>query len=327
MRPLKTVRRLAAGLLFAGLLPSGIAAPPSDAAGWLDRINAAAVDRTYRGTMVFTAPGVVSSSRVTHLAAGDQVYERIEALDGHQHRVYRHNEVVHSVWPHKKVVVVEQKSAAPGGVVSTKRRVEPRALEHYTLTVAGRGVVAGRKVNLLVLQPKDEWRFAQRLQADEATGLLLRSDVLDAAGRVLESSAFSEVEVGLRLEPAAVLDGMKPAGYQMLPSRREAVEWSAQGWRMKAEVPGFRLVGCVRRPLSSSAGDLTAVQAMFSDGLSFVSLFIEPYHERAHGGAGTAEVGATHTLMQRVGDHWITAMGDVPRQTLESFVRSLERRP
>ena len=330
----------AAGLLCAAWLavwparaaPStpaaNVPAPvPSDAAAWLARLNAAATDRNYRGTMVYTtAAGVVSSSRVAHVCVGDQVYERTESLDGHQQRVYRHNDLVHSVWPHKKVVVVEQNAAAPGGVVSTRRKVEPRALAHYGLTVKGSSVVAGRAARILMLEPRDSLRFAQRLLADEETGLLLRADVLDAQGRVLESSAFSEVEIGQRADPAGVLEGMKPAGFQVLPSRREPVDWAAQGWRLKADVPGFQLVGCVRRPAMATPGDGQALQAIFSDGLSFVSLFIEPWREQAHPRALSAEMGATHTVMQRVGDHWITAMGDVPRQTLEHFVNALERR-
>jgi sigma-E factor negative regulatory protein RseB len=331
MRPqhAAVARWLVLGLLCSALLPvaAGPAASALDAAGWLARLNAAATERNYRGTMVYTAGGgVVSSSRVAHLSVGDQIYERTEALDGQQHRVYRHNETVHSVWPHKKLVVIEQKAATPGGLVSTRRRVEPRALEHYGLALKGASIVAGRSVHVLMLQPLDDLRFAQRLLADEATGLLLRADVLDPDGRVLESSAFTEVEIGLRADPATVLEGMKPAGYQVLPSRREPVDWAAQGWRLKTAVPGFQLVGCVRRPALAQGSEAQALQAMFSDGLSFVSLFIEPWREQAHQRALAAEMGATNTVMQRVGDHWVTAMGDVPRQTLEHFVSALDRR-
>lgn len=322
-------RWLALGLLCTAILPAaaGPAAPTLDAAAWLARLNTAATDRNYRGTMVYTAGGgVVSSSRVAHLSIGGQVYERSEALDGQQHRVYRHNDTVHSVWPHKKVVVVEQKAATPSGLVSTRRRVEPRALAHYTLSVKGSSIVAGRPAQVLVLQPQDGLRFEQRLLADEATGLLLRTDVLAPDGRVLESSAFTEVEIGQRADPAGVLDGMKPAGYQVLPSRREPVDWASQGWRLRSDLPGFQMVGCVQRPALAAGTEARALQAMFSDGLSFVSLFIEPFHEQAHTRALAAEAGATHTVMQRVGDHWITAMGDVPHQTLERFVAALERR-
>lgn len=322
LSPRVLARWCALGLLCSSFLPPAGAAAP-DAAGWLNLLNAAATERSYRGTMAFSVGGgVVSSSRIAHLSVGDQVYERVEALDGQMHRIYRHNETVHSVWPNQKVVIVEQQAAAPG-LVATRRRVDPRVLESYALAVKGASVVAGRSVRVLMLEPKDELRFAQRLLADETTGLMLRADVLDAAGRVLESSGFTEVEIGLRVEPAAVLDGMKPAGYKVLPSRREAVDWMAEGWHLKDDVPGFRLVGCVRRPVPEQGREGHALQAVYSDGLSFVSIFVEPWREQE---SGDGAMGATHTRMQRIGDHWITVMGDVPPRTLEHFLGALERR-
>jgi sigma-E factor negative regulatory protein RseB len=203
--------------------------------------------------------------------------------------------------------------------------VDPRALDHYGLQLQGASHVAGRSARKVLLKPTDGWRFAQRLWADEATGLLLRADVLGPDGQVLESSAFSEVEFDVPGDGARLLDGMTPPGYEVLPARRESVEWGTQGWRLSAPPPGFDMLGCGRRPAPAQAGD--ALQAVFSDGMSNVSLFIEPYRDSQHSGALTAELGAMHTVMQRVGEHWITAMGDVPRQTLEQFIRALERRP
>jgi sigma-E factor negative regulatory protein RseB len=297
---------------------------PGQAQAWLVRINRAASQGNYRGTLVFTAAGgAMSSSKVAHVCIGDQVYEKVEALDGHQHRVYRHNQTVHTVWPQRRVVVVEPRTDAPS-LLATRRQIEPRALDHYSLRLQGSSVVAGRPAQLLMLEPQDSLRFAQRLWADDSSGLLLRADVIGADGRVLESSAFGEVQIGGRADPQAVLDGMSPAGYQVVPSRREAVDFEAQGWRLRAEVPGFRLMGCVKRPPPAQASEASALQAIFSDGLSFVSVFIEPYREQQQ--ALVAEMGALHTVMQRLDVHWITVMGDVPQQTLQQFLSALERR-
>ena len=327
--PIALLRRWALLLLAgAALLPAGgalaQALPRAEAEAWLARLNEAASARNYRGVMVFTTEGVVSSSRVAHLGAGGEIFERVEALDGHMQRVYRRNDVVHTVWPERRVVVVEQRSAAPA-LVSTRRRVEPRALDHYALQPQGSAHVAGRPAERVLMQPRDEWRFAQRLWADRASGLLLRADVLGADGRVLESSAFSEVELDVPAEVAALLDGMQPAGFELVQAQREGVDLAGEGWRLVAPPPGFELMGCVRRPAPGRAGD--ALQVLFSDGLSFVSLFVEPYREGQHAGALSAALGAMHTVMQRVGEHWITAMGDVPRPTLEQFVRALQRHP
>jgi negative regulator of sigma E activity len=37
-------------------------------------------------------------------------------------------------------------------------------------------------------------------------------------------------------------------------------------------------------------------------------------------------IGATHTLTRRIQDWWLTAVGEVPAQTLRAFSLNLERR-
>ena len=327
------VPALVAAVLSVGFVPHGAAGGADagkvlsdlEAKSWLSRISEAANQRSYRGTMVFSADGWVSSSRVAHLCEGDLFIERVEALDGRQHRIYRHNQTVHTVWPQDQLVVVEQRTAA-AGLVSIRRAVEPRALTQYAVRTQGQHRVAGRQARVLLLEPRDDLRFAQRLWADEETGLLLRTDVLGPKSRLLESSAFSEIEIGLRLTPEALLDGMKPAGYRQVASPNQVVDLKAEGWTMREMPPGFELMGCLKRAASDPARE-SLLHAVFSDGLTFVSVFIEPFDEHRHAQALAAEMGATRTVMQREGAHWITAMGDVPRRTLERFVRALERRP
>jgi negative regulator of sigma E activity len=171
-------RAAAAGSSRAGE-PAPTAAP-TDARGWLSRIHVAANGRNYQGTMVFSTGGVVSSSRVAHFCVGDQVFERIEALDGKQRQVYRHNDLVHTVWPQAGLAVIERRNLQ-SNLPSATQSVDPRALDQYELRPEGRDRVAGRDAFVFLLQPRDEWRFAQRVWADHDTGLMLRSDVIGPA--------------------------------------------------------------------------------------------------------------------------------------------------
>jgi sigma-E factor negative regulatory protein RseB len=69
-----------------------------------------------------------------------------------------------------------------------------------------------------------------------------------------------------------------------------------------------------------------AVQAVFSDGITYVSVFIEPYNADRHPRPVITVVGATQTLMSRHGDFWVTVVGDVPAITLRAFSTALERK-
>lgn len=336
--PLAALLALGAALA-AGLasLPAA-AAPDTDARAWLLRLRQAASSVNYQGTMVVSAGGAVSSSRVWHYCVGDQRYERLEAQDGQQQSVYRHNDEVRTLWPQSRVAVAERREALaswpalPGALDS----LDARVLESYELRHEGQARVAGRDATVFMLAPRDALRFAQRLWADAASGLMLRADVLGPGRQVLESTAFSEVEIGVKPQPEAVLQTMRRLdaaagegrnGWQVLRPLQRRTQLEAEGWTLRQPVPGFALAGCALRTLAHATTDAQPVlQAVFSDGLTHVSLFIEPFRPERHRVEGVQQLGATGTVVRRHGEHWITAVGDVPAATLLQLTGALERR-
>jgi len=72
------------------------------------------------------------------------------------------------------------------------------------------------------------------------------------------------------------------AAVQKLAERLKGQPDDAEGWAMRQLVPGFREVSCVKRPMESptsnsqEASAEPVLQTIFSDGLTYVSLFIEP---------------------------------------------------
>jgi sigma-E factor negative regulatory protein RseB len=84
-----------------------------------------------------------------------------------------------------------------------------------------------------------------------------------------------------------------------------------------------RELGALEEPPTGTS--MQVLMAVFSDGLTHVSVFVEPYDAQRHKPLATS-LGATHTVMTRSGDWWITAMGDVPMATVQLFSSTLERR-
>ena len=143
--------------------------------------------------------------------------------------------------------------------------------------------------------------------------------------------AFSEVEIGVKSRPRSVLQAMKRLdGFRQVRPIHTATQLDAEGWSLKPSVPGFGMVSCAKRslePASAGAASVQTLQAVFSDGLTRVSVFVEPYDRQRHSQPLAMQMGATHTLMQSLGDAWwITVVGDVPASTLKQFYHSLERR-
>ena len=301
---------------------------PADAGKWLARIHVAAHERNYHRTLVFSADGALSSARVAHFCEGAQSYERVEVLDGRMQQIYRHNDRVVTLWPRARVAVVEERDPRQA---SLRPVIEPRAGQSYELREQGSEHVAGREAQVLLLSPRDANRFAQRLWIDSRSGLVLRADVLGPKQQVLESSAFSQVEIGVKPKPKSVLQPMKHLeGYREVRPSQLPAQLDSEGWALNKVPPGFQLSSCTRRtlePLEGGAEPAPVLQAVFSDGLTHVSLFVEPIDRARHKQALLTQVGATHTLMQPHGsDWWVTVMGDVPVATLKQFHQALERR-
>jgi sigma-E factor negative regulatory protein RseB len=180
------------------------------------------------------------------------------------------------------------------------------------------------------LEPRDALRYAQRLWADQVTGLMLRADVMGGASRaarvVLESTAFSEVEIGVKPQPELVMQFMRKLdGYQQVRPQQQRTTLDAEGWALSKPVPGFRLAGSMRRGMQTAGDDEPVLQAVFTDGLTHVSVFLEPFKAQRHQAEVQAQQGATSTVMARRGDHWVTVVGDVPAATLKLFSVAFER--
>jgi sigma-E factor negative regulatory protein RseB len=344
MRPLQGVgvalRRVVCTV--AVLVPLAHAQSPSEAAasgvvdgrealGVLQRIHDAASKNNYQGTVVVSTGGTVASARIAHAVDGRQQIDRIDALDGQARHVVRQNDRVHTVWPERRLAMVEARDETSSFPALLQASPQGFA-EHYVLKRQGPERVAGRDAQVMLVRPRDAHRLGYRLWADQASSLLLRVEVLGERGEVLESSAFSEVSVGTRpsldtlLQPLRKLDGYKVVNPSVLPTKLEQ-----EGWQVKVPAPGFVLVSCVKRPVDGLASVPVAVpehrvQVMFSDGLSAVTLFIEPYHAERHARALNTAIGATQTVMRRQGEHWVTWMGDVPAATLRLFAEGLTRK-
>ena len=280
--------------------------------------------RNYQGTLMFSAGGVLFSTKLLHIGDGRDHYDRIETLDGQPRVQYRHNEEMLTLWPDSRLARWEQREPV-AEFPALPASAEPRALENYELQALEPDRVAGHAADVLMLKPRDAHRYAQRLWADHQTGLLLRNDVLGPGGEVLESSAFTDLQIGGKPSAEAVLGPMKRlAGYRVLRPRTERAQVETEGWQLVRPVPGFGLVSCTKRPLADAG--VPVLQSVFSDGMTHVSVFIERYDAQRHKQPLATGLGATHTLMNRHGDWWFTVVGEVPMATVQLFEAMFERR-
>lgn len=300
------------------------------ASAWLERIPRAAQRENYEGVFVYQRGALVQSSRIAHyVTRGEGEFESIESLDGKPRKLLRHGDDLYTFVPDKRLCIVEKrqnKDAFPGLLTEAGQQV----LTAYQPKWLGSDRIAGFDAQVIALEPKDAYRFSYRLWTEAKTGLLLRAQTLDASAQVLEQISFTQLRIGVPVDKAPIASGIRnAAGWTVIRPPAQSVDMQAQGWRLNPEVPGFRKIREVRRPMAARrTGDppIPVDQAVFSDGLATVSVFVEPAEQNSRK-EGVGVSGATHVLVTRHGDYWITLLGEVPQGTLQVFASAIKYKP
>jgi len=307
--------------------------PAMSVADWLQRMHTGARQRNYVGTFVVSAPGGdLSSARIWHVRDGDHQIERIEALSGPQRSTFRRNRNVMTFLPEAKVVKVEKRENLDL-FPNLPDKTDSSIGDFYDVRAIGKDRVAGFDADVVQLVPHDGLRFGYRIWSERRSGLVVKLQTLDSESRVVEQSAFSELQLDAPVKAQALAQMMtNTAGYRVEKLELERTTAQDEGWTLSAPVAGFKPRSFFRRPATGgdkSKQDAATVQWTFSDGLASVSLFIERYDAARAPRDGVLTIGATNAIRRRLpepaSDWWLTAVGEVPQQTLNAFAQSLAR--
>lgn len=308
-----------------------VSEPPSLNA-WLLRVHQAARQSVYTGTFVVSSSAGMASARIWHVCDGAQQLERVESLSGIPRAIFRHNDQVVTFFPQSRIAVAEVRESL-GLFPDLLKSSDSSIGDFYQLKALGNERIAGFDTEIFLLQPKDGLRFGYRVWSEKKSGLIIQLQTLDLNGKVLEQSAFSELQLGAPVNVAKLTRSGNTDGYRVVRPDLQKTTADAQGWALQKPVDGFKPMGCYQRaavvqPQATQQGKAQpTMQWVFSDGVATLSLFVETFDARRHLREGATDMGgATHTLTRRIDAWWVTAVGEVPLATLNAFAQALERK-
>lgn len=307
---------LAAG--FAGLVAFSAVAQAASALDWLNRATAATKQLNYSGVYVYHHGEHVEVLRVQHRIDASGKYEKVEVLDGTPRHFLRINNDVYCHLPDGKHVRLERD--APRRFFPALLPAHPAALlDFYEAKLGGSERVAGRRCQVVTLEPRDGYRHAYTLWLDKRTGLPLKSRIVNGNGGVVSMFVFSEVQIGKA--PDVRLFQNDLAGKRILKAHSNLS--SDSGWSVKPP-PGFERVQEAMRSIPGKKEPVTHL--VFSDGLSVLSMFIEPDDPQSHSLHGLSAEGAIGVYARQVDGHTVMTLGEVPNMALLETGNSVTRK-
>lgn len=305
-------------LLWAALAAAPAANADETARDWLGRMNEALATRNYDGEFLHLSNGRVEKMRILHRVAGGRISERLVSLSGSGREIVRNETEVQCYLPDQKRVLVEQREDR-GPLLGTLPRFDETLESNYRLELLGRArSVIGRPARIVAVNPRDDFRFGYRIWIDEETRMPVRTDLCDAQGNVLEQVLFTSLQVGGTLPDAAFRPSVDAQGFEWLRQARTAArDVDSLPWRLVKLPPGFRLNSAAQQQLPGTRQPV--MHLVLSDGLASVSVFIEG---PVGGGGqvpaeGQGRVGSAFAYSTVVSGHQVTAVGEVPPQTVQ----------
>jgi sigma-E factor negative regulatory protein RseB len=310
------------GLVYAlglcvGVAQAGEPLPPQEAASWLQSIAEASNRYSFQGIFVVQHGDRMQTLQVSNRALSGGKESRLVGMDGEQREV--------------RCTRGESVNIVGGSTPRLERRVgsrhfpdllppdAARLVSWYDVRLGGMERVAGLDCQSLTLEPKDQYRWGHVLCVDKDTHLPLKAALIDNHGRPLMQNAFAEV----RIESAAAASA-RPLPAARGPMGEAPKTISSSAIEVKQLPPGFSRVIAVKRPLSSTGTEVE--HWVFSDGLTHISMFVEPLARDNVTLRGASQRGMTNLRTLRVGQSQVTVVGDAPPPAVDMITRALVAR-
>jgi sigma-E factor negative regulatory protein RseB len=257
---------------------------------------AALDEQSYQGTLTYEFGGPLETLAFEHLVGASGTQERIRHLSGYHRFFSRH--LPNNYCGNAAMRLFASQEQNPLGHLES----------YYAFRALGQSRFADRRVNMVQILPKDDYRFGYTLGIDTETHLPLMVALMGPRGEMLERFQFIQMAVANGISSA---DGEASSvtGAQALPYETTNCEPPAVllGWQPQWLPDGF--------VLASVQHDEHKTVMSYTDGLASLSVFVVPIAE-ASGAVGVVQRGATVVAMllaaQNQKSYKVSVVGEVP---------------
>ncbi|CWX09636.1 TPA: sigma-E factor regulatory protein RseB [Haemophilus influenzae] len=305
--------------LSLSLLLSSIAsAEELSAKQSLDKMTQALNNLNYEIAFVQTTPANMDSFRYRHIKQDNKTYAQLVTLDGHQQEIIQRDNLVSYFQPNAQAFTLNSSNIVDAMPAVVRANFDKLSSD-YDFVKLGKDRVAGRFADTIRIVPKDDFRYQYLVFVDEENGLLLRGDMLDREGKLLDQFRVVTLYIDDRLRGLTDYINKVSLPPLLKESKNEQssdITWSA-GWLPQ----GFSLIRYTQEILENEIID----SALYSDGLFTFTLFV-PNVSSNDLPENTWKQGAYTIYSEVIGGKEITFIGQLPISTAKRIVQEVKFR-
>lgn len=302
---------------------------PTDARGWIQRMNKAVVEGNFEGVFRDRSGAREEEWRIVHRFKEGQMAERLVATDGSGYEQKRTGSQWRAFRPKLRRVDVATRNRS-FGYIQAINGLDEVAARHYDISDAGPARLLGRQVQMIRVEPRDDLRYGYRFWLDVASALPLKLQRVTRDGTVVRELSFTFINAPLL--PTDIADEQlkvavdpKGKGFMLIDWDRFAPFFSPRLKRAYSAQPELMPPGYRIRRFGglTPEGNPEGPRARFivSDGVSWADVFIAPVTPQSTPDGGD-KVNATSFYQLTLDGVQVTVTGEMPVAAAEAIAKA-----
>lgn len=289
---------------------------------YLNKMGNALYSLNYYGTLIYSHDNQIETMQLIHKVDADGEHERLVHTSGAEREVVRKGDTVTCYLSDSQSVLVG-KRRFNSHLLAKLRTDFTKFVDTYSFEADGKDRVAGRIARVILIKPKDSYRYGYRLWIDEDSHLLLKSELVDEKQQVLEQMMFANMDVVANIADEMLKPAINGESYTWHEDKAKdpAAVPVDEGWQVGHLPSGFSVTGHFMQNMPNSKDPVEHM--VISDGLASISVYIENYNAKGKNFIGVSQMGAINIYGLLKDKYKITVVGEVPAATVRMVADSV----
>ena len=287
---------------------------------WLEKMSLSMKTLNYQGTVAFFKNGRLDTMKYFHTTDSGQEQERLLSLNSPMREVIREAGKVSCVFKNSQKIVVNHHPVSQSFIVDLPVEFSAAGV-NYHFSLRDEESVAMLPTRVISIQAKDKYRYDRKIWIDKQYFLPLKMEVYDLSGETLEQVVFTDLKVDNQPELVSANNKLEDTRVKEV-HRTEPSSFDEADFVLENIPSGFQSVFFIRMKMDDSTQ--SADHLLLSDGFSSVSVYREAQADDVQLGLQT--LGSVNSFSLVIDDFQITALGEVPAQTVQFIAQGVKLR-